>query len=163
MVTRLTASAFLSCNNSVLMLKRGLHKALAPGSWAGIGGHMELSEITDPRALDLVETCYREVQEETRINRTDIKNLRLRYIAVRKVDNEIMIHHHFMGDVETKIPLPACEEGELHWINKKDICNLQMGVTVGQAVKHWLENPESDNIYMVAVNKTGDGATISEL
>jgi len=163
MVTRITAGAFLYYTDKVLMMKRGLHKKLAPGLWAGIGGHMEIGDITTPRALDLIETCYREVQEETGITKPDIKNLKLRYIAVRKVDDEIRLHYHFMGKVETKIPLPTCEEGELHWVDKKDICNLQMTTSVGQAIKHWLANPGSDEIYMVAVNKTGDGATILEL
>jgi len=163
MITRITAGAFLACGNKVLMMKRGLHKELAPGMWAGIGGHMDFSEITNPRALNLMETCYREIYEEAGINKADIFCLKLRYIAVRKDGNEIRAHYHHMGRVERELPLPKCEEGELHWVDKKDIAGLPMTTTVKKAVLHWLTNPENDEVYLVAVNKTNDGAIISEL
>ncbi|MCL2285952.1 MAG: NUDIX domain-containing protein [Firmicutes bacterium] len=163
MTIRITAGAFLFRGSKVLLMKRGLHKKLGPGKWAGVGGHMEISDITDPRAFDIIETCYREIFEEAGICKSDIKNLKLRYIAARKVDNEIRLHHHFMGEVDTEFPLPICEEGELYWVAKKDIPGLPMSTTVGEAVKHWLANPENDGVYMVAVNKTDSGADISEL
>ena len=34
MVTRITSGGFLVCKNSVLLMKRGLHKKLAAGCWA---------------------------------------------------------------------------------------------------------------------------------
>jgi len=163
MTTRITAGAFLICGNKVLLMKRGLHKKMGPGMWAGIGGHMEMGDITDPRALNLIETCYREVEEESGIAKKDIFNLKLRYIAVRKLDTEVRFHHFFMGEVAEEMPLPKCEEGELHWMDINDVCNLQMSTTTGSAVKHWLDNPKCEAIYMVAVNKTNDGATVSEL
>jgi len=163
MTTRITAGAFLVSGNKVLLIKRGLDKKLAPGLWAGVGGHMELSEIIDPRALNLIETCYREVQEETGITKSDIKNLKLRYIAVRKLDTDIRFHHFFMGEVETEMPLPECEEGELHWVAMENICGLQMSESVKPVVKHWTANPNSDEIFMIAINKTCDKATISAL
>jgi len=56
-------------------MKRGLHKKMASGFWTGIGGHLEKDDIKDPRAIDMIETCYREVWEEANIARTEIKNL----------------------------------------------------------------------------------------
>ena len=91
MTTRLTAGAFLVCGNKVLLMKRGLHKELGPGLWAGVGGHLDLEDIENPRAIDLIETCYREVQEETGISRANIFKLQLKYIAVRKDSNEIAL------------------------------------------------------------------------
>jgi len=162
--TRIMAAAFLTCNDKVLMLKRGLHKKLGPGLWAGIGGHMELDDITNPRELTLIETCYREVLEETGICRSDIHNLKLKYITVKKDPSEVRLHYNFMGELKTEIPLPKCDEGELHWICKNDILALPMSNTVRETVKHWLlaDNP-CDDVYIVAVNKAGDAATICEL
>ena len=136
MVTRITAGAILECGSKVLLLKRGLHKKLAPGLWAGIGGHMELSDIENPRALNLIETCYREVYEETGIEKSSIKNLKLRYIAVRKVDGEISWHHHYIGELDAEISLPDCDEGELHWVDKRDIIDLPMTTLVKEALRH---------------------------
>jgi len=163
MTTRITAGAFLVSGNNVLLIKRGLHKKLAPGLWAGVGGHMELNEIIDPRALNLMETCYREVQEETGITKSDIKNLKLRYIVIRKLGTDIRFHHFFMGEVKTKMPLPECEEGELHWVDMNDVCDLHMSESVKPVVKHWAANLDSDEIFMIAINKTCDKATISTL
>ena len=163
MITRITAGAFLTCGSNVLLMKRGLHKELGPGLWAGIGGHIDMSDITNPRALILAETCYREVYEETGITRENIRNMKLRYIAIRKDGDEIRIHHHFIGEMETEIPLPECEEGELRWVNKNDIPHLPMSTSVGEALKHWLANPYSDDVYMVAVDKTGENATFLQL
>jgi len=75
MTTRIMAGAFLVCGDKVLLMKRGLHKEFGAGLWAGVGGHLEMDDIKNPRALDLIETCYREIQEETGIEKSDILNL----------------------------------------------------------------------------------------
>ena len=162
MVTRITAGAFLSCGNKVLLMKRGLHKELGAGLWAGIGGHLELNDIKNPRALDLAETCYREVLEEAGISKPEIRNLKLRYVAVRKDGDEIRLHHHYFGEVDNEIPLPKCDEGEFYWIEKNNIVDLPMSTSVKEAVKHWVLNP-GDGVYFIAVSPAGDSAVISEI
>ena len=124
---------------------------------------MELNDITDPRALNLIETCYREVEEETGIAKTAISDLKLRYITIRKTEGEIRLHHHFFGKVETEFALPKCTEGELHWVDKEYISELPMTTSVGEAVRHWLANLSSDVVYMVVVNTDGDTAIITEI
>ena len=151
MITRITAGAILTHGTKVLLLKRALHKKLAPGLWAGIGGHMELTDITNPRALDLIETCRREVFEETGI--ASIKNLSLRYIAVRKTDGEIRWNHHFIGELMSEIPLPACDEGELHWVEKTEIPQLSMSSSVTEIFRHWMIHPHANGIYLVVMNE----------
>ena len=163
MVTRITSGGFLVCGNRVLLMKRGLHKKLAPGLWAGVGGHMDLTDIKDPRALDLVETCYREIYEETGISKADIHNLRLRYVAIRRAVGEIRIHYHHIGEVAVEFPLPMCNEGELYWVDKKDIPGLPMPTTINEAMMHWLANPNSDEVYLIAINKANDAATVVPL
>ena len=163
MITRITAGAFLTCGDKILLMHRGKHKKLGPGMWAGVGGHLELCDVTDPRAINVIDACYREIEEETGIPRTAIRGLALRYVAVRKVNNEIHhIYHHF-GEVDTEISLPYCDEGILYWRNKCDILNLPMATIVKESLRHWVENPQSKGVYLVAVNSTDDAATISEL
>ena len=163
MTTRLTAGAFLVCGDKVLLMKRGLHKELGPGLWAGVGGHLDLEDIENPRAIDLIETCYREVQEETGISRADIFKLQLKYIAVRKDSNEIRLHYHYLGEVEKEIPMPECSEGEFYWIDKSELLDLPMSTSVKEAIRHWVHNPCNDAVHIVAVNTAGDSAVISEV
>ena len=70
MESRLVAGALLSCGNQVLMMKRSEHKALAPGVWSCIGGHLEPDEINTPS-----QACLREIWEETGIAPERIHNL----------------------------------------------------------------------------------------
>jgi 8-oxo-dGTP diphosphatase len=162
-VTRITAGAFLSCGSEVLMMKRGLHKEMAPGMWAGIGGHLEINDIKNPRAIDIIETCYREVQEETSIKRSEIIGLQLRYIVVRKVDNEIRWHHHYFGEIRKKISLPKCDEGEFHWVEKAKILALPMAITGKEAIKHRIHNPNADGVYLITIAPDGDSAVVLPL
>lgn len=162
-VTRITAGAFLSCGSRVLMMKRSLHKEMGAGMWAGIGGHMDIADIKNPRAIDLAETCYREIQEEAGIENADIIGLKLRYIAVRKVDNQIRWHHHYFGELENEVPLPECNEGEFHWVEKSEMLKLPMSTSVKEAVRHWIHNPGTDGVYLVTIAPDGDSAVILPL
>jgi len=163
MVTRITVGAFLSCENKVLLMKRGLHKELGAGLWAGIGGHLDLEDIKNPRAIDFIETCYREVWEEAGIEKSDIRGLTLKYIGVRKVDNEIRMNYFYFGEIENEIPLPKCDEGDFFWVDKGEIINLPMSRTVKEAVKNWVKNPADDNVYFIIVSADEDSAVISQL
>jgi 8-oxo-dGTP diphosphatase len=165
MHTRLTASAFLTCGGKILLMKRGLHKELGPGLWAGIGGHLDMCDIANPRAIDLTETCYREVFEETGIPREDIRELTLKYVTMRydKDGEEIRSNYYFMGKLEREMPLPDCDEGELHWVDIGDIDGLTMINPAKYALTHWLENPDRDRVHLVITNAAGDRAEIVEL
>ena len=160
---RITAGAFLVCGSKVLLMKRGLHKELGPGLWAGLGGHLDFNDIDDPRAINLIEICYREVREEAGIVKSDIRNLKLRYIAIRKDGDEVRLHHHYIGEIDNEIILPKCDEGELFWIDMHDINGLPMSASVKVAINHWVNNPNNNGVYLVAVNPAGDSAVISEI
>jgi 8-oxo-dGTP diphosphatase len=166
MTTRITTGVFLCCGDKVLMMKRGLHKELGSGMWAGVGGHLDLQDIKNPRAIDFAETLYREVFEETGIEKSRIHSLKLRYIVVRKSGGEIGIVYHYFGKTDEEIPLPECDEGELHWKHKHEIPELAeyvMSGSVREALMHWFQNPESDKVYLVAVNTADNSAVISEI
>jgi len=163
MTTRITAGAFLVCGNKVLLMKRGLHKKLAPGLWASVGGHLDLCDIKDPRALDFAETCLREVYEETGIEKSEIHRLKLRYITALKKIEEISLIYHYFGEVADELPLQKCDEGEFHWIEKKDILDLPMSAVVKEVLRHWLTTPDSDNIFFVIVNLLENSIFISKM
>jgi len=163
MTTRITAGAFLVCGNKVLLMKRGLHKKIATGFWAGIGGHLEKDDIKDPRAIDMIETCYREVLEEANISKSDIKNLKLRYIVVTKYEHEISWHYHYFGELENEVTPPKCDEGEFYWVDRKDVINRPMTPTVKEAMKHWLDHPDENKVFLIARNFTQEKITILDI
>lgn len=50
---RLIAVALLVNGDDLLMMKRSPVRSISPGKWAGIGGHLEPSEIGNPKAACL--------------------------------------------------------------------------------------------------------------
>ncbi|HZH93640.1 MAG TPA: NUDIX domain-containing protein [Tissierellaceae bacterium] len=105
-------TAFLMWNNQVLLLERSQDKEIAPGAWFGVGGHMEPEEINDPYGA-----AYREILEETGLDKSKIQKLDLKYIIYNRVDDyEIVVNHIFFGDVSAPYVVPN-QEGSLHWIN----------------------------------------------
>ena len=161
--TRITAGAFLSYGDKVLMMKRGLHKELGAGMWAGIGGHLDISDIKNPKAIDLAETCYREIQEEANIAKHKIIDLKLKYISTSKEGNDIRLHYHFFGTLTHEVSLPQCTEGEFHWVEKSKIPDLPMSPSVNEVTKHWIQNPNTDELFLVAVAPSSDSAVISPI
>ena len=161
--TRIVASAFLYHENKVLLLKRGLHKELAPGMWAGIGGHMDMCDIKDPRKLQLMETCYREICEETGINRDNIEDMQLKYTTVRFTGDEIRYLHQFVGRLKSEINPPPCDEGELHWVDKSVALTLPMTPSLKTIYTHWLQNPSGEGIHLVIVSGDGQHTTLVKL
>ena len=156
--TRLTAGAYLTCGDKILLMKRSLHKKLGPGMWAGMGGHMEPADITDPRALDMMQVCLREVQEETGITPDNIHNLKLRYITMRKSPDrpEVWINYAYFGTLASEIPPPTCDEGIFHWVNMQDILALPMTNVIKETLRHWLTAPNGEGLFLLTMPSTGD-------
>ena len=82
---------------------------------------------------------------------------------MRRAENEIRLHHHYIGEIKNEIVLPKCDEGELHWVDKKDILDLPMTASGKEALRHWITTPDSDRIFLVAVNAEADSAVVSEI
>jgi len=152
------SGAFLCYENEVLLMHRNPDRKIAPDMWAPVGGHIEPGEINNPLAA-----CLREIAEETGIRAENIKNLNLRYITTRKVEDEIRFVFFFMGEVAEKYDLPACEEGVLHWIDFELLPELHMPFSTKQVVLHWRKNKDSKNICIGAINSTNDEITWSVL
>lgn len=169
MHTRLLVGAFLiyQNQNKILLMKRGMHKELGPGMWSGIGGHIEFDDFNNPREMNHKKAIYREIKEEAGISQNEILNLDLRYIATQidRKRNEIQNAYYYFGKVGNEFELPFCDEGVFHWvdINKKDIINLPMSFFVKEIIKHWLDNPDNNNIFLVGINKENNKSTFIEL
>jgi len=144
---RKMAGAFLTYKDEILLIKRGMHKKLAPGMWSCIGGHMEQEEHNNPLAA-----CFREVEEETGISQSSIVNLSLRYITTRRIDDEIRTGYYFFGSTSHKCVLPECPEGTLHWIKISDMADLPMTFSIKSISRHWQNNQDCHNIFLCGIN-----------
>lgn len=158
MYIRTMAGAFLTFENKVLLLKRGMHKALAPGMWSCVGGHMEPQDNNSP-----YQTCYREITEETGITPADIEGLSLRYITVQHMPDEICTGYFFVGEITYELPLPQCDEGELHWVSLADLPGLPMSFFIREIINHRLANPDMNSVTLCAVNTKNDRCTWTKL
>jgi len=156
--TRLIAAAFLKCGNKILMMHRGMHRELAPGMWAAIGGHLEPHEINSPQAA-----CLREVEEEAGIRPDMIKNLRLRYITMRDAGDEIRIGYYFFGELETFPELLKSDEGEFHWMDISALTDKPMTFTVAQITAHWLNRQNNNEAWILTANRADNRAEWTRL
>ena len=118
--------------------------------WCGIGGHFENDEMNNPK-----DCVIRELFEETSIKESDIKDLTLKYITIRKKDTEIRQQYIFFADLaNTNINLPECDEGELHWIKTEDILKLKMSFTNAQCLEHYFQTGKNDKFIYAGVANT---------
>lgn len=133
---RNVATAFLMNGNDILMMKRSEHKKIAPGFWYGVGGHLEPAELNDPKAA-----CRREIYEETGIDATHIRQLRLRYIVMRRSREEMVINYFYFGWTDTRMLVPS-DEGTLHWVPREVALDRPLFPAISLTLKHYLETGE---------------------
>jgi 8-oxo-dGTP diphosphatase len=134
------ATAFIFNQENVLMMKKTLSKWSNTEFWSGLGGHLEQDELNHPKAA-----CIREIFEELGMEEHEIENLKLRYILLRIKENEIRQQFVYFGITE-KTAFTNSEEGELHWINKNDLLQLQLSKIIHFMIEHYYENPHLEEI-----------------
>lgn len=145
---RIMTGAYLFNDNKLLMLKRCKDRALASNLWTGIGGHVEAHEHNNPE-----ESCLREILEETGIRRNQIEQLKLRYIVMRRSKDEIRQHYIYFGST-SQINFTDSNEGTLHWIDQSKVLNLEMPLTVNHMLKHYINNPSQQSVFIGSVNQS---------
>ena len=131
-----TAGAFLKNNDKYLLMLRSPTREIAPNIWSCIGGHMENNELNDP-----METCLREIKEETGILKENIFNLKLRYIIIRQYKNIIRQNYLYFGETNIMEVLDT-EEGTLHWVQKEELLDKVYTKTYTEMMKHYMETPD---------------------
>ena len=111
-----TVLCYLEKDHQCLMLFRNKKKHDLNGSkWIGVGGHLEKGESKE-------EALYREIFEETGLTINSYE-YRGELLFVNDDFEEIMYlytSNDFSGS------LKECDEGELHWVNKDKIMELNL-------------------------------------
>ncbi|WP_042122175.1 NUDIX domain-containing protein [Paenibacillus senegalensis] len=144
---RLMTHAFLSNGNHTLMLKRAGSKKLAPNMWTGVGGHIEDGEQSNPELA-----VIREIEEETGITGLDLTTIELRYIMMRKVEDEIRQHFVYFAETSRSDFIP-CDEGELSWIDTTKLLSLQLPLTIQKVLEHRVQHPASEDVFLGTILK----------
>lgn len=127
--------ALLSHGDQVLVMKRASHKEIGPNSWSGLAGHMEDWELGDPYSA-----CFREIEEESGIRKEDLEELSLGYIIYNRMKEEVIVNHLFFGKVNKK-ETRASDEGQLYWVDKKELVEM-MGIPgINKAMKDYYDQP----------------------
>lgn len=100
---------------NLLMLKRAFEPM--KDLWTGVGGKTGFGE-------DIRQSCIREVYEETGL---EIRNLQLKGVVktILQGSNSSWILFVYTAD-EYHGNLLDCPEGELKWVNKGDVMNLEL-------------------------------------
>lgn len=113
-----TTLCYIEKDGKYLMLLRNRKKNdCNEGKWIGIGGKFKDGE--DP------EMCLlREVREETGVNLTEYHFYGIINFINTKWENEAM-YLYSASDYEGEIDYD-CDEGELRWIDKSDVMNLNL-------------------------------------
>jgi len=134
MKVRVLSGAFIIEGQDFLMMKRAENKKIAPGMWAGVGGHSEPYEINDPKA-----TCLREIYEETGIEVKNLNKLDLKYIILRRDKEEITLIYYFIGSACTRYYEDKTQEGKLYWISESELLYRPMSFEVRKILEHYRE------------------------
>ena len=128
------ATVYLTCGDKMLLLHRQ-GKSVAADLWIGsAGGHFEPEDLGDARACVL-----REMREELGLTASQIEDLALRYVVLRRVENEIRQNYYFFAELPngTEQELTS-NEGDLRWVQMEELSQYEMPITARCALQHWL-------------------------
>jgi len=123
-------------------MKRGLHKRISPGLWAGISGHIEPCDNNSP-----LTACLREIEEETGLISEQIEQLDLRYFALLHDTEFLSSIYYFIGILKEKPVLRQTDEGELYWIKLEEGIEKPMADHVKSIYLHWIEHLDEDSLH----------------
>lgn len=119
--SKLTMLCYIEKDEKYLMLHRVLKKNdINKDKWIGVGGHFEKGESPE-------DCLLREVKEETGLTLTSYRFRGLITFTFssqgRETDTEYMCLYTANG---YEGELISCSEGNLEWVNKKDIFSLKL-------------------------------------
>ena len=140
MKLRSMTSLYLLSGDKLILLRRnsGIAKDLYV---AAAGGHFEENELTSP------ESCVlREAKEELGLEKEDISDLSLRYIALKYANGEIRQNYYFFGRISPeKAAGLTSNEGELVALSPEKAPDLPAPFCPPFVLRHWLDTGRYDS------------------
>ncbi len=115
-------SVYLRDGERVLLLYRQGGRVVNDVWTSSAGGHFESFELNDARACVL-----RELNEELGLCESDIENLSLRYITLRRTKGEIRQNYFFFADIKSAVSRDlTSNEGITKWFSLDETAALEM-------------------------------------
>ena len=144
-------SIYLQYKGQMLLLYRQGSRVVN-NVWVGsAGGHFEENELNDARACVL-----RELQEELGITAEKLQNLELRYITLRRTQDEIRQNYYFFAELSQELSLTS-NEGAAQWFSLEELSELPMPFSAKFMLEHYVQvGRHNHNIYVGAA----DGAKV---
>ena len=128
--------------NKMLLYRQG--GRVVNNVWiASAGGHFEECELNDAKACVL-----RELKEELGLGESDIDNLSLRYITLRRANGEIRQSYFFFAELIDINKGLASDEGMIKWFDFSELPEPEMPFSAKFVIEHYLKiGHETDEIY----------------
>lgn len=110
--------------------------------WVGsAGGHFEEHELNDAKACVL-----RELKEELGLGESDIDNLSLRYITLRRVNEEIRQNYFFFAELNSDVNEElVSNEGTSRWFDFSELLELDMPFSAKFVIEHYIKIGQATN------------------
>lgn len=142
-----TTLCYIEKDDCYLMLLRNKKKVDEnKGKWIGVGGHFEEGETPE-------ECVIREVYEETGLTLTDY---RFRGIVTFVSEEWGTDYMHLFTASGFSGELKECDEGELRWIPKSEIMNLNLWEGDREFLKMLFDN---EAFFSMKLSYVGDNLT----
>ncbi len=131
---RCMTTIFLSRDQRMLMLYRQ-GGSVVNNIWVGsAGGHLESEDMNDAQSCVL-----RELYEELNVSENQISLPILKYITLRRTDNEIRYNYYFFADLNDNASRNLISnEGECRWFDYSELLSLEMPFTAKYVIEHYL-------------------------
>ena len=154
---RSMTSVYLVNDTGILCLYRVGSRVANNKHIGSAGGHFEQDELNDPRKCVL-----REMREELGLAESDVEGLALRYVTHRLVGSEIRQNYYYFARLKVSSELESTE-GTLHWVQYKEVPELEMPVSAKHMILHYLETGRfTDALYGGITREDGTNFVIME-
>lgn len=151
-------SIYMRKGDSFLLLYRQGGRVVNNLYTGAAGGHFEPHELNDALACIL-----REMQEEIAVVPDMLKNLSLRYVTLRYMENEIRQNYYFFAEVADTFPTDVhSNEGTLQWFDAKELPGLDMPLSAKPVVLHYVNQGQYDDRLYGGVY-TSDGVVFTPM
>lgn len=148
----MTSIYITNTDKMLLLFRQG--GSVVNNVWVGsAGGHFEDFELNDARACVL-----RELGEELGLKDSDIKNLSLRYVTLRRAKGEIRQNYYFFAELNSGVnERLVSNEGICKWFAYSELSALDMPFTAKYVIEHYLNvGHKTNDVY----GGVADGETV---
>lgn len=138
------ASIYILKGDRMLLLYRQGGRVINDVWIGSAGGHFEEFELNDARACVL-----RELEEELGIAESELDNIHLRYVTLRRNGGEIRQNYYFFAELKDDVNEElSSNEGISRWFPMWELTALEMPFTSKYVIEHFLNvGCKTDMVY----------------